>query len=65
VATEPIWTQKLEEKSLASAGDPTSIVRSSSPYPDTILTEPLRLHFVDVFILIIGMAMVLIKAYRI
>jgi uncharacterized membrane protein len=29
--TEPVWTQRLEEKSFASAGDRTSIVRSSSP----------------------------------
>jgi hypothetical protein len=38
-AAEPVWTQGLEEKSFASAGDRTSIARSSSPYPDTILTE--------------------------
>jgi hypothetical protein len=30
-APEPVWTQKLEEKSFASAGDRTSIARSSSP----------------------------------
>jgi hypothetical protein len=30
-APEPVWTQRLEEKSLASAGDRTSIARSSSP----------------------------------
>jgi hypothetical protein len=29
--SEPVWTQRLEEKSLASAGDRTSIARSSSP----------------------------------
>jgi hypothetical protein len=28
---EPVWTQKLKEKSFASAGDRTSIARSSSP----------------------------------
>jgi hypothetical protein len=28
---EPVWTEALEEKSLAPAGDLTSIVRSSSP----------------------------------
>jgi hypothetical protein len=36
-APEPVWTQRLEEKSLASAGDRTSIARSSSPYPDSPL----------------------------
>jgi hypothetical protein len=30
-APEPVWTQRLEEKSLAPAGDQTSISRSSSP----------------------------------
>jgi hypothetical protein len=30
-ATEPVWTQRLEEKSFASAGYRTSIARSSSP----------------------------------
>jgi hypothetical protein len=28
---EPVWTQRLEEKSFAAAGDRTSIARSSSP----------------------------------
>jgi hypothetical protein len=28
---ELVWTQRLEEESLASAGERTSIVRSSSP----------------------------------
>jgi hypothetical protein len=28
---EPVWTQRLEGKSFASAGDRTSIARSSSP----------------------------------
>jgi hypothetical protein len=30
-APEPVWTQRLEEKSFASAGDRTQIARSSSP----------------------------------
>jgi hypothetical protein len=30
-APEPVWTQRLEEKSFALAGDRTSIARSSSP----------------------------------
>jgi hypothetical protein len=30
-APEPVWTQRLEEKSFTSAGDGTSIARSSSP----------------------------------
>jgi hypothetical protein len=30
-AREPVWTQSLEEKSFVSAGDRTSIARSSSP----------------------------------
>jgi hypothetical protein len=34
-ALKPVWTQKLQEKSFAPAGDRTSIARSSSPYPDT------------------------------
>jgi hypothetical protein len=29
-APEPVWSQSLEEKSIASAGDQTSITRSSS-----------------------------------
>jgi hypothetical protein len=29
VGPEPVWTQRLEEKSLASAGDRTSFARSS------------------------------------
>jgi hypothetical protein len=28
---EPVWTQRIEEKSFASAGDRTPIARSSSP----------------------------------
>jgi hypothetical protein len=31
---EPVWTQRLQEKSLASAGDQTWIARSSSHYTD-------------------------------
>jgi hypothetical protein len=42
-APEPVWTQRLEEKSFAPAGDRTPIARSSSPYPDTILPELTRL----------------------
>jgi hypothetical protein len=38
-APEPIWTQRLEEKSFTAAEDRTSIARSSIPKPDTILTE--------------------------
>jgi hypothetical protein len=30
-APEPVWTQRLDEKSFAPAGDGTSIARSSSP----------------------------------
>jgi hypothetical protein len=30
-APEPVWTQRLEEKSFASAGDRTPIARLSSP----------------------------------
>jgi hypothetical protein len=30
-APEPVWTQRLEEESFASAGDRTSIARLSSP----------------------------------
>jgi hypothetical protein len=44
LAPGPVWTHRLEEKSLASAVDRTSIARSSSPQPDTILTELPRLH---------------------
>jgi hypothetical protein len=38
-APEPVWTQRLEKKSLACARDRTSIARSSSPQSDTVLTE--------------------------
>jgi hypothetical protein len=30
-APEPVWTQRLEDKSFAPAGDRTSIARSPSP----------------------------------
>jgi hypothetical protein len=30
-ASEPVWTQRLEEKSFAPAGDLAPIARSSSP----------------------------------
>jgi hypothetical protein len=30
-APEPVWTQRLEEKSIASAGDRTLVAQSSSP----------------------------------
>jgi hypothetical protein len=30
-APEPVWTQRLEEQSIAPAGDRTPIARSSSP----------------------------------
>jgi hypothetical protein len=39
VALEPVWTQRIEEKSFAAAKDRTPIARSSSPLSDTILTE--------------------------
>jgi hypothetical protein len=38
-APEPVWTQRLEEKSFAPAGNRTPITRSSSLLSDTILTE--------------------------
>jgi hypothetical protein len=44
-APEPVWTQRLEEKSFASAGDRTLIARWSSPWADTILTELPRLLY--------------------
>jgi hypothetical protein len=37
-APEPVWPQRLEEKSFVPAGDRTSIAWSSSPQSDTILT---------------------------
>jgi hypothetical protein len=42
-APEPVWTQRLQEKSSAPAGDRTPIARSSSPLSDTILPELTRL----------------------
>jgi hypothetical protein len=42
-APEPVWIQRLEEKSFALAGYRPSIARLSSPYSDTILTELTRL----------------------
>jgi hypothetical protein len=36
-APEPVWTQRLEEKSFAPAGDRTSIARSSRHYSNQIL----------------------------
>jgi hypothetical protein len=42
-APEPVWTQRLEEISLAPAGYRTPIARSSSPWSDTILPELPRL----------------------
>jgi hypothetical protein len=42
-APEPVWTQRIEEKSFSPDGDRTSITRSSSPQSDTILTELTRL----------------------
>jgi hypothetical protein len=38
-APEPVWTQRLEDESLASTGDRVSIAWSSSPLPDTVLPE--------------------------
>jgi hypothetical protein len=38
-APESVWTQKLEKKSFASAGDSTSTTRSSSLKPEAMLTE--------------------------
>jgi hypothetical protein len=42
-APEPVWTQRIEEISFATAGDRTPIGRSSSPKSDTILSELTRL----------------------
>jgi hypothetical protein len=38
-ASELVWTQRLEKKFFASAGNRTSIAQSSSLLSDTILTE--------------------------
>jgi hypothetical protein len=43
-ASEPVWTQRLEEKSFAPAGDRTPIARSTSPQSDTLLTALTRLQ---------------------
>jgi hypothetical protein len=43
-APEPVWTQGIEEKSFAPAGDRTPIARSSSPQSDTIPTELTQLQ---------------------
>jgi hypothetical protein len=43
-APEPVWAQRIEEKSFAPAGDRTPIARSSSPQSDTILSKLTRLH---------------------
>jgi hypothetical protein len=55
-APEPVWTQRLEEKSyFATAGDRTFIARSPSSWSDTILTKLPRLqsHELDAKILIL------------
>jgi hypothetical protein len=44
LAPEPVSTQSLKEKLIASAGDRTSIALSCTLWPDTILTELLRLQ---------------------
>jgi hypothetical protein len=44
-APEPVWTQRLEEKSFDPAGDRNPIARSSSPQSDTILSELTRLLY--------------------
>jgi hypothetical protein len=36
---EPVWTQKIEERSFAPPWDRTLFARSSSPQSDTILPE--------------------------
>jgi hypothetical protein len=38
-APEPVWTQRIQEKSFGSAGDRILIALSSSPQSDTILPE--------------------------
>jgi hypothetical protein len=44
--SEPVWTQRLEENIFACVGDRTSIARSSSLYPYTILRYPGSLRHV-------------------
>jgi len=44
-ASEPVWTQRLQEISFASAVDRTPFARSSSPWSGTILLELPRLYF--------------------
>jgi hypothetical protein len=51
-APEPVWTHRKEKKSFAPARDRTSIARSSSPQPDTILAELPRLLLLYVIIFI-------------
>jgi hypothetical protein len=52
-APEPVWTQRLEGKSFAPAGDRTPIARSSSPLSDTILPElPGSFHICKPFVLL-------------
>jgi hypothetical protein len=52
-AAEPVWTQRLEAKSFRPAGDRNSIARSSSPLPDTVLTElPGSLYTLKIFNLV-------------
>jgi hypothetical protein len=49
-APEPVWTQRLEKKSFAPAGNRTPIARSSIPYSDTILPELPRLQYIPIFL---------------
>jgi hypothetical protein len=42
-APEPVWIQRIEEKSFAPAGDRIPIARSFRPQSDTILPELTRL----------------------
>jgi hypothetical protein len=45
-APEPVWTQRLQEKSFAPDGDRTPIARSFSQQSDTILPELTRLLYI-------------------
>jgi hypothetical protein len=57
-APEPVWTQSLEEKSLASAGDWTSIVQSvARDYMDWATWLPLCDCSLHIIIIIIGDAL--------